>query len=133
MSRAQPMPSASESPALRRIAGPGCALENGLSKRPIATTLPLGPWKSRNPGRDVDLVGDHAYMGTNASADRLRPSVLCGERTRFRLLPGSGRSQGTTCRCVGPVRPWTIGSGPSLLETSQERAHFAGIVPHGAV
>ena len=52
------MPSASESPAPRRIAGPAAISENGLSKWQICNTFPPAAVETAGiPAREMDLVG----------------------------------------------------------------------------
>jgi hypothetical protein len=128
------MPSASESPALRRIMGPAAHSRTDSRNGRLQHVPPCGPWNSRNPGprRHWSRGGIMRYTGTNASADRPRPIGPPCVKDRGRSAGWPPTRTGSVSRnylqMSSNCRPgrW---SGSSLLRNNLERAHFAGIVP----
>ena len=97
------MLSASESPALHRIAGPVAHPRRDSRNDGLKHFPPCAVEQPEDPGPRMDLAGDYALCGDKASADRPRPiGYIFGEgqgsERRRATLAGPGQSQGTTAK-----------------------------------
>jgi hypothetical protein len=128
------MPSASESPAPHRIAGPAAHSRTDSRNGRLHDAPPCGPWNSRNPGprRHWSRGGLCAIRGRTRQPIGLGLSAPLWVKDRGRSAEWPPNRTSSVSRnhlqMSSSCRPgrW---SGSSLLRNNLERAHFAGIVP----